>query len=234
MKRTLTAMVIFLGILCFASTSQAYYYSCDITGGSTQLNVNADATELSLVTTEDLQVGFTYDAPSENVSLSYTLSTDLNLNLSGFINYELTLDAEPLGVSQSIDPADYLGDGTGSTNLRGQALISFGFSGYYLENASLTYDMLFTPVNGTTGEYTVSINTLILNDGNTGDFLTGIFDSINNSGELPVSLSFPLAADIEPTGSVELTASPVPVPAAIWFLGSGLLGMLGIRRRIKL
>jgi hypothetical protein len=26
-------------------------------------------------------------------------------------------------------------------------------------------------------------------------------------------------------------ASPVPVPAAVWLLGSGLIGMIGIRRR---
>lgn len=231
MKRTLTAMVIFFGVLCCASTSQAYYYNCDITGGSVQVSVNDDATELSLVTTEDLLVGFTYDAPSENVPLSYSLSTDLDLNIAGFINYELTLDEEPLGVFQSIDPADYIGDGTGSANLKGEAHISVGFSGYYLEDAALTYDVLFTPVSGTTDEYDVSINTLTLSDGNTAEFLTGIFGAINNSGELPVSISLPLIADIEATGSIDLTASPVPVPAAIWFLGSGLIGMLGIRRK---
>jgi hypothetical protein len=27
------------------------------------------------------------------------------------------------------------------------------------------------------------------------------------------------------------TYSPVPVPAAVWLLGSGLLGLIGIRRR---
>jgi hypothetical protein len=27
------------------------------------------------------------------------------------------------------------------------------------------------------------------------------------------------------------TLSPVPIPAAVWLLGSGLLGLIGIRRR---
>lgn len=231
MKKTLTAIAIFLSMLCCAATSQAYYYDCDVTGGSVELSVNADATELSLITTEDLLVGLTYDAPSENVSLSYTLSTDLNLNLSGFINYELILNAEPLGVFQSFDPTDYIGDGTGSVNHRGEALISVDFGGYYLEDAALTYDILFTPVSGTTDGYAISIDTLILSGGNTQDFLTGIIGDINNSDELPVYVSLPLTADIVATGSIELTANPVPVPAAIWFLGSGFIGMLGLRKK---
>lgn len=32
-------------------------------------------------------------------------------------------------------------------------------------------------------------------------------------------------------GDVVLNASPVPVPAAVWLLGSGLLGLIGIRRK---
>lgn len=230
MKRTLTAMVIFLGMLCCASTSQAYHYDCNITGGSVQLNINDDTTELSLITTEDLLVGLTYEAPNENVPLSYTLSTDLNLNLSGF-NYELTLDAEPLGIFQSFDPTDYIGDGTDSTNLKGKTLISVGFGEYYLEDATFTYDILFTPVSGTTDEYAISIDTLILSGGNTQDFLTDIINAIDNSGELPGPVPLPLSADIEATGSIELAASPVPVPAAIWLLGSGFIGMLGMRMK---
>jgi len=32
-------------------------------------------------------------------------------------------------------------------------------------------------------------------------------------------------------GSTQVSA-PVPVPAAIWLLGSGLIGLVGIRRRM--
>jgi hypothetical protein len=31
--------------------------------------------------------------------------------------------------------------------------------------------------------------------------------------------------------ALEITGTPVPVPAAVWLLGSGLLGLIGIRRR---
>jgi hypothetical protein len=29
----------------------------------------------------------------------------------------------------------------------------------------------------------------------------------------------------------DLESNPVPVPAAVWLLGSGLIGLIGIRRR---
>jgi xanthosine utilization system XapX-like protein len=37
-----------------------------------------------------------------------------------------------------------------------------------------------------------------------------------------------------PTGNVTLTpVTPTPIPAAFWLLGSGLVGLVGIRRRFK-
>jgi hypothetical protein len=39
--------------------------------------------------------------------------------------------------------------------------------------------------------------------------------------------------NIDGTETIRLTANAVPVPPAIWLLGSGLLGLLGIRRRLK-
>jgi len=30
-----------------------------------------------------------------------------------------------------------------------------------------------------------------------------------------------------------VTIRPVPIPAAVWLLGSGLLGLAGIRRRFR-
>jgi len=32
---------------------------------------------------------------------------------------------------------------------------------------------------------------------------------------------------------VNNAGSPVPIPAAVWLLGSGLLGLIGIRKKIK-
>ncbi len=34
------------------------------------------------------------------------------------------------------------------------------------------------------------------------------------------------------SGNVPNSPSPVPIPAAVWLLGSGLIGLVGMRRRI--
>ena len=36
---------------------------------------------------------------------------------------------------------------------------------------------------------------------------------------------------ISVTGGIEAVGAPVPVPGAIWLLGSGLIALVGIRRR---
>jgi hypothetical protein len=238
MKRTFITMVIFLGVLCAAGTSQAYFYALDITGGAVELSLNDDNSELSLVTTEDLIVGFSYDAPSEEVPLAYTLSADLDLSLNlgffGNLGYTLTLDAEPMGVFDSIDPSDFIGDGTTGTTLNGQTTISGGFGEYYLEDAVLAYDILFTPTGeagGEIDEYAIAISALTLSEGNTEDVMSDLLGMVADSMGLPISLSGPLTISAELTGQVELEADPVPVPAAVWLLGSGILAVLGLRRR---
>jgi hypothetical protein len=242
MKKALITMVIFLGVLCAAATSQAYFYALNITGGEVELSLNDDLSELSVVTTEDLIVGFSYDAPDANIPLAYTLSADLDLSLSldlgplslGPFDYSLALDAEPIGVLDSIDPSDLIGDGTDATSFTGQTLISGDMGEYYLEDALLAYDILFTPVTGTDDEideYAITINALTLSDGNTQEFVSGLLDMVTDSMDLPISLSGPLTVSAELTGDLELEADAVPVPAAVWLLGSGILAILGLRRR---
>jgi hypothetical protein len=36
---------------------------------------------------------------------------------------------------------------------------------------------------------------------------------------------------LDSAGNLTITNSPVPVPGALWLLGSGLLGLVGLRRK---
>ncbi len=62
---------------------------------------------------------------------------------------------------------------------------------------------------------------------------TGIgFDSNNNALDFQSGCITPGSANIAGMGDCSVSSvSPVPVPAAIWLFGSGLLGLMGLARR---
>ena len=83
---------------------------------------------------------------------------------------------------------------------------------------------------------------LMMWDGNTGDGNNYETIAINADGSFawfgPLDIEGDFTEGDTLYGSygfngpiTEITASPVPVPAAVWLLGSGLLGLIGIRRR---
>jgi hypothetical protein len=51
---------------------------------------------------------------------------------------------------------------------------------------------------------------------------------------------FATTIDVNPNGAVVtnnsgvVTANATPIPAAAWLLGSGLMGLVGIRRKMKI
>ncbi len=49
----------------------------------------------------------------------------------------------------------------------------------------------------------------------------------------PYSLTLVATLTGKSSADADLSGSPVPIPPAIWLLGSGLFGMIGIRRRFK-
>lgn len=65
-----------------------------------------------------------------------------------------------------------------------------------------------------------------------GSLLTGLsFTADFRLGVIDYVAWFSDHGAIEDWTSIEGTASPVPVPAAVWLLGSGLIGLAGLRRK---
>jgi hypothetical protein len=112
---------------------------------------------------------------------------------------------------------------------------TFDLTGFDINTASITgqwstdNDGLDILINGTSLGYTnssefltfspFSISSGFVEGNNTLDF---IVNNAEGTGENPTALR------VELTGE----ASPVPVPAAVWLFGSGLLGLLGIRKKV--
>ena len=100
------------------------------------------------------------------------------------------------------------------------------------------------------GEYTLYEETLLLGNwwggGETVDVVLNLFDEEYSSihladylqaGKLLTMVLSPTLCIIENDFAIEqaslvATVNPVPVPAAVWILGSGLAGLVGFRKRL--
>ncbi|MCP4118839.1 MAG: VPLPA-CTERM sorting domain-containing protein [Desulfobacteraceae bacterium] len=237
MKKRLIGIFSALFILSCSTMVHAYSYSGDIVSGWLSLDVTADYESASLTTPEPLVVDFEFDpAPCGGV-VSYTASATLSLNLLGFYTFELELPETGLGSFAAPDLSTLLGDGVNPAVHAGSREITGAFGGYSLTGANLDYDFTFTPEEGSNSSYEIAIDELTLSGGNTSELLSGIVEDLNQSGQVPLpqpmKAPFKIPAAVN-GGTFEIrAAAPVPVPAAVWLLGSGLLGIVGIRRKLK-
>jgi hypothetical protein len=86
------------------------------------------------------------------------------------------------------------------------------YLGYYAEGNSFTGD---------------DSNTVVMSIAR----LPNGLDSNYNAADFGSACITPGSANIGGTGDCSHSVSPVPVPAAIWLFGSGLVGLIGISRR---
>jgi hypothetical protein len=138
------------------------------------------------------------------------------LSQASIYNFDVTVDYTGLTAVQKIQGIEFTIVGTG-----------WSFSGFS------------TPYNGTwffssTGiiddTYTSpNINTSVpLNSGTIFSLTTSNSISITNI----VAFDYQ-NHDFTGPFTAHLNAAPVPIPAAMWLLGSGLVGLVGLRRRMR-
>lgn len=105
-----------------------------------------------------------------------------------------------------------------AVNSAGMSGIDFntGSAGYHL------YEMVYDPISGTTDVFVDSIERIsnwtgTVNPGRAGQFKFGSASS-PDSGQGNYNM-------------VEFSVTPVPIPGAVWLLGSGLVGLIGLKRK---
>ena len=168
------------------------------------------------------------DIVSSFIDVNYNAGTDA-FTASGFaleLDDDGSVPAEAItngtfNLNASIDASGSLSSGSLSI---GGTVASLGFNGGTLLTGNLTafgfldsggdpLEFLFSVTGGDAAGLYGSIGGIILSGGTgfTGDFNT----------------------DFTGNGSAAADVAPVPLPAAVWLFGSGLLGLIGIVRRKK-
>lgn len=93
------------------------------------------------------------------------------------------------------------------------------------------YDSLNQLIDGATVSSTTGNIVLSLHADPSNDLITGAYSIDGGASFNSLSQSIAIAGDLRAWAFGQVTA--VPVPAAVWLFGSGLIGLIGVARRNK-
>jgi len=235
MRKFFFTSTIFLLIIGFSSTVLAYSYKIDILQGKVNVEIGENYSFINIVTIENIVANLDFDAAPAGTLMNYTVSVAIDLRPFGMIDYSFDVTDMDIGIFQSLDFSGLLPAGSApSEQTAGQKTgIDADFMGYSLTGATLDYDFTFTKDDSISNRYFINIAEFRLSNGNTGDILSAIITDFADEILPGMILTPPFTIPTSLAGSMDIQADPVPVPAAIWLLGSGIVGLIGFRSRRK-
>ena len=105
-----------------------------------------------------------------------------------------------------------------------------------LFGSALVDSVVYDSIGGFLGSYAEG-NSFTMADSNSVTMsiarLPNGLDSNVNAHDFGSACITPGSANVSGTGNCSISVNPVPVPAAIWLFGSGLIGLTGVIRRNK-
>lgn len=169
----------------------------------------------------------------------YTVTEHLQTPATAFGAFNSSMFGFEAGTSQnsSMDSTSITGAGT---TYAGSDALHYGSSGRSVFDVTFTVDQVMNfSLSGSMTDYFYegSLTGTLLANGS--EIFSAPYDgAFSFSGQLTVGTQYQLImssatrfTNYDNVGwQFNLTASPVPVPGAIWLLGSGILGLFGVAR----
>ncbi|BBO92175.1 VPLPA-CTERM sorting domain-containing protein [Desulfosarcina ovata] len=250
MKRivSLLAVVLVVGVVTTAQADLIAYTSFEEPSTGLQYTDTGDAgTDHALASNSgEMVVNYTSTGGELGFSSYYTNTRgDVGLtdgDYVGVTTYTPTTSTSYTDGTQGFE----MQDADGMMTL---TLDTVDLTGYTDTSVSLDLFVAETGWESTSSAFDIIQAYLTMNDGTVIDLLNTTGSDIDDLGiegywmtltedlsgytsaTLSISLDSNAATEAIYVDNIAFEGSPVPVPAAIWLLGSGLLGLIGIRRR---
>ncbi len=172
----------------------------------------------------DVYIGFSYylntsgsDTNTEVFEIADSINANTTQNFTGNLFGDIDWD----------QPIEYVVLGVYDND---NDLVTVGFDSDWAPNNAIghSWDSIFV-YTYSESEIATALET---SDTDTlADFISDYFDFENRWADNGATSTLVKFSDGEAGGSAQATASPVPIPGAVWLLGSGLIGLVAIRRR---
>lgn len=175
----------------------------------------------------------TFNNPSLNIVSPSSVTQDSGPVISGSMTYESTTGAGSFAMNADLGFS-------GNTQIHGVTITTNSNGSLHLDGL-VTFDMAPSTDHHLYGDISVDYDYDSNIDVTTFTYSPTIFNNSGVAGLLMDSGPFAgLFLDFEVTSTLLAFVSnpypiyaPVPIPAAFWLFGSGLLGLIGISRRKK-
>ena len=205
--------------MCTSDDGGADAELCGTTAGNgknaTSWNVASEADSFGLLTIDGSGNFFT-DVFESGTDTGYLQNGVYNLDAN--FNGDGTFSDGSISITYN-GTFDLTGSAVGDNFTSGTALIAdladFGFSG---TGAAGAFEFTYTNISGDLLAFFTDLNDV-------GGIIAGTFDQAPVTGDWDSNMSF--QGDFAATSNVDTF---VPVPAAVWLFGSGLLGLAGFAR----
>ncbi|HET6491124.1 MAG TPA: hypothetical protein VFG28_15315 [Syntrophales bacterium] len=230
LKKAVFLMLIAFGVIAFQPAAQAGYIQLQLYNGTTNVIIDDGDTGALAGHGVDLNpltgvVTFTGTLDTWTANVSTGLTYDI---IGSASNPRLNLSS----VNVTSSAGGFLLVGVSAINYTGPNSWQFQIGG--TTEGAVSADALFDGGNDPAFfQYTTVLGSLAGTGGAFSDQISGVLSDLDFISPYGLSINSLIIHEAQGVSSFNANLTAVPIPGAFWMLGTGLIGLLGIRRRFR-